>query len=150
MDEEQQREREDRIARMFALITMKLEDAAGLLPSARAGGPTQNYATGPRSSIPSSRRWEHCSLAQRRFLSTVGDVFIQAFGSSKPFAARQLCAWSRPSVTILKSPTNRPFPARGQRVESCHTFRCPPTSVTGPEADCKFLSGNGQKLPNGA
>ena len=30
MDEEQQRQRADLISRLFALITMKLEDAAGI------------------------------------------------------------------------------------------------------------------------
>ena len=36
MDEEQQRERADHFSRLFALITMKLEDAAGIAADCQA------------------------------------------------------------------------------------------------------------------
>ena len=52
MDEEQQREREDRIARMFALITMKLEDAAGIAAECQGRRPIAELRDGAEKLDP--------------------------------------------------------------------------------------------------
>ena len=68
MDEEQQRERADLLSRLFAMITMKLEDAAGIAAECQGRRPSKNCGTGQISSMCSSPRWELCSPAQPRFL----------------------------------------------------------------------------------
>lgn len=49
MDEEQLRERANLISRLFALITIKLEDAAGIAATVRDAGPLMDYARMPKS-----------------------------------------------------------------------------------------------------
>ena len=46
MDEEQQRERADLLSRLFALITMKLEDAAGIAAECQGRRPVAELRDG--------------------------------------------------------------------------------------------------------
>jgi hypothetical protein len=46
MDEEQQRERADLLSRLFALITMKLEDAGGIAADCQGRRPTEALREG--------------------------------------------------------------------------------------------------------
>jgi hypothetical protein len=83
MDEEQQRERADLLSRLFALITMKLEDAAGIaaeLPRqaahrrvARRG----REARCPHNGVGNSARRRSCASSRRSV--TLHDLSISLF-----------------------------------------------------------------------
>jgi hypothetical protein len=71
-DEEDQEERADLIARMFALLTAKLEDAAGIAADCQARRPAEELCEGADKLVTLSEEATVLALAARALLAEKG------------------------------------------------------------------------------